>query len=320
MIRFENVTKQFDNGVKALDNLSLNIPEGSIYGIIGMSGAGKSTLIRCINGLEVPTSGRVIVDGKDMTQLDKEEMRRMRMEIGMIFQSFNLFESKTIFENVAYPLNLRKVPKKEQEKAVQEMLEFVDIEEKDQAYPTQLSGGQQQRVAIARALVSHPKILLLDEATSALDPVTSDRILELIKDLKEKLNLTVVLITHDMDVVKKICTDVAVLKDGQIQKEGKIGDVFRSTGLKQVFTSKDLPKDILTGVPLSLFFDSKTAREPIISQLIRALDIDVNILLGKIEYVGQEAFGSLLIEVRPEVEEEVRAFLEKKGVEVEDLI
>ena len=317
MISFTQVSKVFPGGVKALDDVSLHIEKGSIYGIVGLSGAGKSTLLRCINGLETPSSGQVFVEGKEVSTLTKEELQALRQKIGMLFQNFNLFSARTVKDNVAYPLTLSKVPKEKRKKKVEEILELVGLSDKIDAYPSQLSGGQKQRVALARALVSSPHILLLDEATSALDPETGEKILKLIEKIKSQLDLTVVLITHDLGVVKSICTDVAILGGGKLKDEGKIAQMFRRSSLRSLPSDLKLPPGVLKKRGLALSFHHETATEPIISRLIRQEDVGINILLGKLEYIANEAMGSLLVEVEFKDEERVRHFLEEKGVHVE---
>ena len=229
MIRFEHVSKTFQtkNGpFDALKDVSFEIEKGDIYGVIGYSGAGKSTLIRMVNALETPTSGNVWVEGKDIGTLNQKELRNLRKGIGMIFQQFNLLESKTIYDNVAIALKLNGVSKKDIEKRVTELLDFVELSDKKYSYPGQLSGGQKQRVGIARALANNPSILLCDEATSALDPKTTDSILELLKKINEMLHITIVIITHEMNVIQKICNKVAVMDYGQVVETGSVIQVF----------------------------------------------------------------------------------------------
>ena len=229
MIKLENVSKIFDvSGKKltALDNVSLDIPKGHICGVIGASGAGKSTLIRCVNLLEKPTVGSVIIDGKDLTQLSDAELVLERRNIGMIFQHFNLLSSRTVFGNVALPLELEGTPKEKIEAKVNELLSLVGLSDKKNVYPSNLSGGQKQRVAIARALASNPKVLLCDEATSALDPATTHAILKLLKEINRTLGITILLITHEMDVVKRICDLVAIIDHGKLIEQGSVSDIF----------------------------------------------------------------------------------------------
>ncbi|WP_407717533.1 methionine ABC transporter ATP-binding protein [Inconstantimicrobium porci] len=239
MIELKNVSKTFAKGkehVKAVDNVSLSIKDGEIYGIIGFSGAGKSTLVRCINLLEKPDCGEVIVDNIDLMKLKEKELRKVRQHIGMIFQHFNLMKSRTVFDNVAYPLRHTGLSKEDIKEKVSSLLNLVELEDKAASYPSQLSGGQKQRVAIARSLANNPDILLCDEATSALDPQTTLSILKLLKSVNKKLNITIVVITHEMEVIKEICDTVAVVEDGHVVEQGSVFDVFSDP--KQQITKK----------------------------------------------------------------------------------
>ncbi|MDU5301732.1 MAG: ATP-binding cassette domain-containing protein, partial [Dialister micraerophilus] len=226
MIELKNVYKTYDNKTNALNDINIKIKEGEIFGIIGQSGAGKSTLIRCINMLETPTSGEVIINGKDITKLSEKELRNERKKIGMIFQHFNLLSNRTVYKNIAFPLELSNTPKEEQEKRINSMLELVGLTNHKNKYPSQLSGGQKQRVGIARALITQPSILLSDEATSALDPETVKSILDLLKEINKKLGITIILITHQMEVIKKIANHVAVIENGKIIEEGSVINLF----------------------------------------------------------------------------------------------
>ena len=229
MIELKNITKSFrqkDRIVTALSGVSLTVAAGKIFGVIGASGAGKSTLIRCVNLLELPTSGEVIVDGQNLTGLSRQQLAKARRQIGMIFQHFNLLSSRTVFENIAFPLELDNIPEDEIKKRVTDLLKLVGLEEKYNDYPSSLSGGQKQRVAIARTLASNPKVLLCDEATSALDPATTSSILALLKDINRRLNITILLITHEMSVVKAICDEVAVISDGKLIEQGSVSTIF----------------------------------------------------------------------------------------------
>lgn len=229
MISISNISKEYSTpygNVTALKNVNLTIEKGDIYGIVGFSGAGKSTLIRCINRLEEPDSGNIIIDGIDITALDNKALNKSRKKIGMIFQQFNLLDSRTVFENIAFSLELDKMPKKKIKERVEEILELVDLTDKKNAYPSQLSGGQKQRVGIARALANKPDILLSDEATSALDPLTTYSILELLRDINKKLNITIILITHELDVIKYICKNTAVIEQGEIIEQGLTESLF----------------------------------------------------------------------------------------------
>ncbi len=229
MIEIKNLSKTFitaTSKVQALDNINLKIEKGDIFGIIGFSGAGKSTLIRCLNRLEEPDSGRILVEGRDITNMDKKELRGARRKIGMIFQQFNLLDSRTVFQNIAFPLEISGLPKEKIKGRVDEILEMVGLNDKANSYPSQLSGGQKQRVGIARALANEPDVLLSDEATSALDPMTTYSILELLKEINQKLNLTIILITHELDVLNHICKNMAVIEEGKIVESGPVEKFF----------------------------------------------------------------------------------------------
>lgn len=315
MIELTHISKVYPGAVavEALKDISLTVEEGEIYGIIGQSGAGKSTLIRCINMLESPSSGSVKVDGVEMTQLDEKALREERKHMGMIFQHFNLLSSRTVYDNVAFPLELQGMSKSEIEKRVHPLLEMVKLEDRKDNYPAQLSGGQKQRVGIARALASQPKVLLCDEATSALDPQTTKSILELLKNINEKLRLTIVLITHEMQVIKEICDKVAVIENGVILEQGKVTDVFTNP---QEETTKefvgsimnhDLPEEALKRLKLSdswapgrsplvrLSFLGDVTDEPVVAGLVRRFDINVSILFGGIDYIQETSFGHLIV-------------------------
>lgn len=316
MIRLTGLQKIYHGGtgtVKALDNVSLEIEQGEIFGIIGKSGAGKSTLIRCINLLERPTAGRVLVDGQDMTSLSEAELREARKSMGMIFQHFNLLSSRTVLENVAFPLEIAGISRAEREEKALPLLELVGLTNKKDVFPAQLSGGQKQRVGIARALASQPKVLLCDEATSALDPQTTESILALLKDINIKLGLTIVLITHEMHVIKAICDRVAVIEGGQLVETGRVFDVFtnpQSTTaqdfIKAVVNNKvpDTLVALLSDVPVAggnlvvrLSFFGDTTNEPVIAGLIRRFAVDVNIISANIDHLQDTPYGTLLIEL-----------------------
>ncbi|MCL9782795.1 methionine ABC transporter ATP-binding protein MetN [Vibrio sp. S4M6] len=316
MIEINQVNKIFYQGSKeipALRDINLHIAQGTIFGVIGSSGAGKSTLIRCVNMLEAPTSGSIIVDGVDLTTLSQTQLGQTRRNIGMIFQHFNLLSSRTVFGNVALPLELAKVSKGDIEKKVVELLELVGLADKRDSYPSNLSGGQKQRVAIARALASEPKVLLCDEATSALDPATTQSILELLKKINRELNLTILLITHEMDVVKSICHEVAIIGDGRLVEKGTVGEIFAhpKTELAHQFIRSTLdltiPDDfqqrLLThreegSYPLlRLEFTGSTVKAPLISQIARKFNIDISVLSSDIDYAGGVKFGMMLAEM-----------------------
>lgn len=317
MIKLTDIEKIYkgSNGlVPALNGVSLEICQGEIFGIIGQSGAGKSTLIRCINMLERPTKGSVLVDNQDLTTLSENKLREARKKIGMIFQHFNLLSSRTVFDNVAFPLELAGCSKAEIAKEVNHLLELVGLADKKDKYPAQLSGGQKQRVGIARALANHPKVLLCDEATSALDPQTTKSILKLLKDINQKLKLTIVLITHEMHVIKEICDRVAVIENGVIIEQGKVIEIFTKpqAATTREFISAiinhDLP-DILaetkfspTPLPdsnlvLRLSFFGHSAEEPVISSMIRRFNVDASILYGNIDHIQSTPYGTLIVEL-----------------------
>ncbi|MCF7354264.1 methionine ABC transporter ATP-binding protein MetN [Vibrio sp. CK2-1] len=340
MIEINQVNKVFYQGSKeipALVDINLHIPQGEIFGVIGSSGAGKSTLIRCVNMLEAPTSGSVLVDGLDLTKLSSKELGQARRNIGMIFQHFNLLSSRTVFDNVALPLELAQTPTSEIEQRVTELLDLVGLADKRDTYPANLSGGQKQRVAIARALASKPKVLLCDEATSALDPATTKSILELLKTINQQLNLTILIITHEMDVVKNICDKVAIIGDGRLVEQGLVSDIFAhpKTELAQEFIRSTLdlsiPEDykarlqetqVEGSIPLvRLEFTGSTIDAPVISQLSRKFNVDVSILNSDIDYAGGVRFGLMVAELFGEKElvEQSVTFLKDHNIKVEVL-
>ena len=305
MIEIKNLYKTFHTkagDVDALKNINLTINDGDIYGIIGMSGAGKSTLVRCINMLERPTGGQVIIDGKNMELLSDKELREARRDITMIFQSFNLLMQRNCLKNVCFPMELAGVKKAEAEKRAMELLELVGLPDKAKAYPAQLSGGQQQRVAIARALATNPKVLLCDEATSALDPNTTHSILSLIRDINKKLGITCVIITHPMSVVEEVCTHVAILDRGEVAEVGTVGAVFSSpksnAGRRLVFPNgeDDMVSDPTKEKRLRVVFNgAETAGAPLITTMAIETGIAVNILAASIRSIESRAYGSMLL-------------------------
>ncbi|MDO4380279.1 MAG: ATP-binding cassette domain-containing protein [Clostridia bacterium] len=307
MIEIKNLTKTFktsDGNVEALKNISLKINDGDIYGIIGMSGAGKSTLVRCINMLERPTEGRVIIDGCDVGTLSRSELRAERRNITMIFQGFNLLMQKNCLKNVCFPLELAGVKKAEAVKRATELLEIVGLGDKLKAYPAQLSGGQQQRVAIARALATHPKILLCDEATSALDPQTTQSILSLIRDIHDKLGITVIVITHQMSVVEQICSHVAILDNGQVVEEGLVSDVFsapKSQAARRLVYPEGYEKsaEILKGdnVIRVVFNGANATNEPLIAKMAIDEGITASILSASTKGIGDKAYGNIILKI-----------------------
>lgn len=329
MIKIENLVKEFsiDNKkFRAVDNVNLSINQGEIFGIIGLSGAGKSTLIRLINRLEEPTEGRVIIDGININTLTKKELNLTRQNIGMIFQSFNLFNQQTVYDNIAYPLRLQNKSKKEIDKLVMEQLEFVNLVEKKNAYPKELSGGQKQRVAIARAIVTKPKILLSDESTSALDPQTTKQILDLLKKAVDVYKMTVVMITHQLEVAKEICDKVAVMENGKIIEQNTVTEIFKNP---KTSLAKNLIKSIgngfeeeidvksYSGKIFRLSYDETSSNEPILSRAIKNFDIEVNIISGNINKVVNSSIGYLYVEViasKDTIEKFIEFLITKKVV------
>ncbi|MGJ7920131.1 methionine ABC transporter ATP-binding protein [Neobacillus sp. LXY-4] len=319
--------------VVAVDNVNLEVKEGEIFGVIGYSGAGKSTLIRMLNGLEIPTEGTINVAGREVSKIKGNELRQARQEISMIFQHFNLLWSRTVRENIAFPLEIAGVSKQERVKRVDELIKLVGLEGREDAYPAQLSGGQKQRVGIARALANNPKVLLCDEATSALDPQTTDSILDLLVDINKRLGLTIVLITHEMHVIRKICHRVAVMEDGRIVELGPVLEVFKNPVqpitkrfVKQVTepeetkeTVEHLLKRYPSGQVVQLTFVGEAAEQPVIANLIRQFALTVTILQGKISQTQTGSYGTLFIHLDGEKSEIDKAidFIHSQQVGVE---
>lgn len=318
MISFQNVSKTFTVGkrqVEAVKNVSFDVKKGDIFGIIGFSGAGKSTLIRLVNALEHPTEGTVLVKQTPLSQLKPKQLRDVRRNIGMVFQNFNLFSSRTVEQNIAYPLKLAKVPKAERNQKVQELLQFVGLADKAKNYPEQLSGGQKQRVGIARALATDPEILLCDEATSALDPNTTRDILNLLQKVNRELGITILLITHEMQVIQSICNRVAVMELGSVIEQGEVFDTFtnpqHSTTQEFIFaTDQYLPSSHLLdewrekgGTTLyRVIFKGSQASDPLLSSLTRKYEVDFNIIYGSIRELQQKFFGNLVISFEGDAE------------------
>ena len=311
--------------VQALNNINLAIEQGDIYGIIGMSGAGKSTLIRCLNRLDTPTDGQVLIDGQNILAMSKKQLLQTRRRMAMIFQQFNLLMQKSVARNVRYPLEIAGAPKKQANERVMELLKIVGLEEKANAYPAQLSGGQKQRVAIARALASNPEMLLCDEATSALDPMTTQSILELLKKINAELGITVVLITHEMAVIRQICNKVAILDGGKLVEQGTVDDVFmhtKSAAGKRLFGI--LPEnedDVPTQPALRIVFDGSAADQPVISRLVKDLGFEVNILAADMHQFNGKTYGQMMV-ARPEDPAElkqVQDYLAKAGLTTEEV-
>jgi D-methionine transport system ATP-binding protein len=339
MIEFQNLKKVYESGgqqVAALNGIDLKINKGEIFGVIGFSGAGKSSLIRCVNLLERPTSGNVIVDGHNLTSMSVKEVREIKKNIGMVFQHFNLLNSKTVFANVAMPLTLAKVPKDAIKKRVQELLEFVGLSDKADYYPDQLSGGQKQRIGIARALATQPSILLCDEATSALDPQTTSSILQLLKKINNEYNITILIITHEMAVIREICDRVAVIEAGKIIEEGTVFDVFSApkTQTAKNFVSTvmndQLPDSIKEIIQkhdgmqriFRINFVGTTAGQPLLSQLAKQFDIHINVLFGNITELQGTPFGNLIVEFQGSDKEVIRAltYINQKNISIKEVV
>ena len=336
-IVIDNLSKVFttkDGTVEALRNVNISIDKGDIYGIIGMSGAGKSTLVRCMNFLEQPTEGKVLIEGKSLGDYSKKELQKQREDIAMIFQNFNLLMKKTVLENVCFPLYIQNMKKKEARTKALELLEIVGLADKKNAYPAQLSGGQKQRVAIARALASDPKILLCDEATSALDPQTTSSILELLKDINGRFGITIVIITHQMSVVREICSHVAIMKEGEVVETGLVSEVFshpKSKVAKElILKDTDVQTDekllvtedrIKHGERVRITFLENSAFEPVIANLVLTFAEPVNILKASTKNVGGVAKGDMILEFKKDStkKEEMKAYLKEHGIEIEEV-
>ena len=315
IIQIQNLTKTFGSGetaVHALEDINLDIQQGEIFGIIGLSGAGKSTLVRCINLLERPTSGRVMIDGQDMTNLSGKALRLARRNVTMIFQSFNLLMQRTCLKNVCFPMELAGTPAAQAKKRAAELLELVGLSEKANAYPAQLSGGQKQRVAIARALATDPKVLLCDEATSALDPTTTASILKLLKDLNQKLGVTVIVITHQMRVIEEICSRVAILDGGAVAEQGKVQDIFSNPSTdaarQLVYPGGVQVKHIPpSSRAIRISFNGGTVYQPLIASLAIDCGVKVNILGADTRNINGHAFGTMLLSLPEDANEAAKA-------------
>lgn len=337
MIELKDVYKTYERkGVahEALKGVSLKVEKGDIFGVIGFSGAGKSTLIRLVNYLERPTKGKVFVDGKDLSTFKTNELRAMKKNIGMVFQHFNLLESKTVFDNIAIPLVLAKKGKKEIRHRVEELLEFVGLSDKAKNYPNELSGGQKQRVGIARALASNPSILLCDEATSALDPETTDSILQLLKKINQEYNITIMIITHEMSVIKEICNRVAVMEKGKIIEQGSVLEVFgkpkhpTTKNFVKTVMNNTIPDHILKNLTLNqneklikLSFIGQNSGEPVIHDLIQHYGVKLNIVYATMNEIQETILGSLYLKIegdRDSIKNGIH-YLEKQGIDVEEI-
>ncbi len=333
MIEIKNLVKKYPtkNGeVTAINNINLTINDGEIFGIIGLSGAGKSSLVRCINLLEKPTSGEILVDGVCLSKANGRDLQNERKKIGMVFQHFNLLMNKTIFENIAFPMRISKKSKEEIEKRVPELLELVGLADKKDLYPSNLSGGQKQRVGIARALATNPSLIMCDEATSALDPSTTKQILELLKEVNEKLGITIIIITHEMDVIKSICDKVAIMEYGNIIENTTVHEILlrpKTEAAKQFFGKVDLQTDNkiykkaieTNGVLISALFEGELSVEPYISRMIKNFDIEASILLGNIEDINHSLIGHLVLKLEGEndkIQEGIK-YLKQNNITVE---
>lgn len=323
MIELRGLSKTFAsaNGpITALKNIDLTISDGEIFGIIGLSGAGKSTLVRCINLLERPTEGRVIIDGRDLTEMKQKELLEMRRSIGMIFQGFNLLEQRNVTQNICYPLEIARVPKKQAVERAEELLELVGLTDRRKSYPSQLSGGQKQRVAIARALATKPKYLLCDEATSALDPATTQSILELLKEINRSMGVTIVVITHEMKVIDKICDKVAVIDSSEIAEVGEVNRVFTAPksqiARELVMPNAQSTKHISGGEKLRLVFNGESSYLPVVSNLIMESQVPVNILFADTRDIDGHARGQMLLQLPDDPRQAERAFswLDANGI------
>ena len=330
-IEIKELTKKFrvkEHTVTALDHINLSVEKGDIFGIIGMSGAGKSTLVRSINFLETPSEGQVLIDGVDLAGLSEKELMKKRSEIGMIFQGFNLLEQKNVIDNICFPLEIAGVKIKEARKRAGDLLKTVSLEDKERAYPSQLSGGQKQRVAIARALASNPRILLCDEATSALDPQTTESILQLLKEINEKYGITIVIITHQMSVVTRICKKVAIIENGVLVEEGAVDEVFetpKSDAARELILEKKneyLPVEKLKeGRNIRIVFQDNSSYEPLVANLILNFNRPVNILKADTKNVGGKARGEMILGLPAgaQLQDEMIEWIRQRGLSVSEV-
>ena len=339
MIELRHIVKRFESKagtVTAVNDVSLHIEKGEVFGIIGFSGAGKSTLVRCINLLERPTSGEVLIDGTDITKLAAKELRGVRQKIGMIFQHFNLMPSRTVYENIEMPLKLTNLSAEERREKIRSLLELVELADKSEAYPSQLSGGQKQRVAIARALANDPKVLLCDEATSALDPKTTRSILKLLREVNSRLGITIVVITHQMDVVKFICDRAAVMEHGRVVEEGTILDIFANPkapvtkgfidSASNVDDLYDMLEDaegrgVTHGTVYLLTYAGASAGKPLMTEIFKQFGVSANIIFGNIKILKGTPLGKLAVTLEGDAENVVSAveFIKAHGVRIEEV-
>ncbi len=328
IIQIQNVTKTFvgkDNQVEALKGISLDIQKGDIYGIIGMSGAGKSTLVRCLNFLERPTTGTVLVEGQDLSALSEKELRSVRKNIAMIFQHFNLLMQRNVIDNVCFPMEIAGVNRAKAKQRAMELLEIVGLKEKAESYPSQLSGGQKQRVAIARALANNPKILLCDEATSALDPTTTKSILQLLQDINREYGITIVIITHEMAVVQEICSHVAIIDGGVLAEHGTVEEVFSrpksQAAKKLVFMVGARTDNMQSKRCIRIVFNENSSFEPVIANMVLECKAPVNILLADTKDIGGVAHGQMILQLPEDetVADKMIHYLTERKLTVEEL-
>ena len=329
LIELKHLTKTFrgkTQTVEALRDINLQINQGDIYGIIGMSGAGKSTLVRCINFLERPTSGSVVIDGKDLSTLSPKELRQLRQQVSMIFQHFNLLQQRDVRGNIAFAMEIAGKKKSEIDKRIDELLEIVGLTERQHNYPSQLSGGQQQRVAIARALATNPKIILCDEATSALDPTTTTSILNLLREINRTLGITIVIITHEMSVVESICSHVAIIDGGSLAEYGTVESVFSqpksAAARKLIFRKSGADSGLMGDRMIRVVFKGTAASDPIIADLVMQCRVSVNILHADTRTVGDKAFGQMILQLPEDKlqQEKIIYYLQSKNLPVEEVI
>ncbi len=329
LIKLVDLEKKYisqNNAVTALSGINLDIIKGDIFGIIGMSGAGKSTLVRCINFLEKPTGGTVIIGNKDLSLLSDKELRNVRQDIGMIFQQFNLLMQRNVEDNICFPLEISGMSKSEGKNRASELLELVGLSDKIKSYPSQLSGGQKQRVAIARALATNPDILLCDEATSALDPTTTRSILGLLKDINKKLGITIIIITHEMAVVEEICNQVAIIDNGRLAETGKVEEVFSKpktdAAKKLVYHSSNAVNEMTGKRCIRIVFDGKSSFEPVIANMVLECRAQVNILFADTRDINGQAFGQMVLQLPEDeiISDKIIHYLKSKNVNVEELV
>ena len=328
LIELKHLTKTFKGKtqtVDALRDINLQIEQGDIYGIIGMSGAGKSTLVRCINFLERPTSGSVVIDGKDLAALTPKELRQLRQQVAMIFQHFNLLQQRDVRGNIAFAMEIAGMKRADIDRRIDELLEIVGLTDRQHNYPSQLSGGQQQRVAIARALSTNPKIILCDEATSALDPTTTTSILNLLREINRKLGITIVIITHEMSVVESICTHVAIIDDGRLAESGTVESVFSQpktkAARKLIFRKSGADSGLLGERLIRIVFEGNASSEPIIADLVMECRVSVNIMYADTRDVGGKAFGQMVLQLPEDKlqQEKIIFYLQSRKLRVEEV-